>query len=298
MTLWQLKAFVTVAREGSFTRAGKVLHIAQPSASALVINLQKELGVKLFEKLGTRPHLTEAGRRLLQFAEKGLAIIEKIPEEMEEVKGRRRLRVGGSVLAAASFLPKAVQKFKKDHPEVEINLSIYSNDGLERELSEGNIDLALLSWAPRSSQIYAERYHEEEIVVIAPPKHPLTKKSSVSLEQLSKEPLIAPKEGMRTREILEQVFAEKAIPLTPSIEIGNQFAVRDAIRNAVASDLGIGFVAKCHVTGDIEAGRIKVLKVPDFKLKRTTYIAIHKNRMDFASIHLFKEFLKRQHRQR
>ncbi|HEY2988083.1 MAG TPA: LysR family transcriptional regulator [Candidatus Binatia bacterium] len=292
MTLWQLKVFATVARESSFTEAGKVLNISQPSVSSLIIGLQKSLGVKLFEKLGVKPRLTEAGRRLLRLAEHTIATVDKIPEAMAEAEGKHRLRIGGSVLAAASFLPAAIQKFKKKHPEIEINLDVYTSDLLEKELSEGNIDLALLGWAAHAPNISTEPYHQEEIVVIAPPKHPLTKKRSVSLEQLSSEPLIVPREGMRIREILEQAFADKEVPLTPSIEIGNQFAVRDAIRNAVASGLGIGFIAKCHVTGDIKAGRIKVLKVPEFKVKRTTYIAVHKKRLDSHPVRVFKDFLK------
>ncbi|MGH7767326.1 MAG: LysR family transcriptional regulator, partial [Candidatus Binatia bacterium] len=117
MTLWQLKTFATVAKEGSFTKAGKTLNISQPSVSALIIGLQKELGVKLFEKLGVKPHLTEAGRSLLQLAESALETIEKIPQEMDEVKGLKKgkLSVGSAGIATPIILP-TIHKFKSRFP--------------------------------------------------------------------------------------------------------------------------------------------------------------------------------------
>lgn len=294
MTLRQLRIFATVAKLGSFTQAAESLRVRQPSVTLLIQGLEREFGVKLFEKLGNRIRLTGAGEKLLQSAEDVLAELESLKNQMDEIKGleRGRIRIGGSALAAASFLPVAIQKFKKEHPGIEVILKIQRTDDLEEGLLDGELDIAIVSWVLRSTLLVGEPYREEEIVAIAPPKHPLARKRSVSLETLAREPLIAPGKGIRARELLEQKFAQEGIPFVPGIEIAAPFAVRDTIRNAVASGLGIGFVAKCHVLGDIKAGRVRLLKVPKPGWTRILYIAMHKNRQNSSLVRAFRDFLK------
>jgi DNA-binding transcriptional LysR family regulator len=300
MTLHQLQVFAALAKIGSFTKVAESLHVRQPSVSLLIKALEREYQVKLFEKLGNKVRLSLAGEKLLQRSEEILAKVESVKEEIDEIKGLKkgRLRIGGSALAAASFLPVVIEKFKKGHQGIEVILKIQRTENLEKELLEGELDIAIAGWPPRSPLLLAEPYLEEEIVAIAPPRHPLTKKRFVSLKTLAQEPLIAPERGIRTRELLEQRFAQKAIPFVPLIEINAQTGARDTIRSAVAGGLGIGFVAKCHATGDIKAGRVKVLKVPELNLKRTMYIVIHKNRQASPLAQDFRGFLRRSKEQR
>jgi DNA-binding transcriptional LysR family regulator len=293
MTLHQLKVFATVVKLGSFTEATKTLHISQPSVSALVTDLRDELAAPLFERLGNKRQLTEAGKRLYERAESGIATIEGIREEIEELQGLKKgkICVGGSALAAA-ILPSAIEGFKKEHPGVEVILSTQRSDGLEKKLLEGEIDVAIMGWAPSSSLLVGERYIEEEVVAIARQNHPLTRKRSVPLELLVKEPLITTEKGIPVRDMIERRFTERGLPFVPRLEVDSQFSARDTIRNAVAGGLGIGFVAKCHVVSDIEAGRIKVLKVPELNLKRTMYIAVHKKRESSSLVQAFIERLR------
>jgi DNA-binding transcriptional LysR family regulator len=284
MTLWQLTAFVTVAREGSFTKAGKVLNISQPSVSSLVIGLQKELGIKLFEKLGMKPHLTEAGRRLLQLADSTLANIAKIPEEMDQLKGLKKgkISIGCSGLAAASGLLYAVEKFKKNHQGVEVVLTVDQTWKLEKGLLEGEIDLAVVSWPPKSSLLRSELWREEKIAVVASPANPLSKKRTVSLKRLAQEPLIV---SIKTfvRDMIEKEFTKRGIPFQPSISLKAYGKPRDAIKNAVIGNLGVGFLTEMHVVGDIKSGRLKVLRVPELDLRRSLYVISHKKRRNFLT---------------
>jgi len=296
MTLHQLQIFAAVAKIGSFTKVAEHMHVRQPSVSLLVKGLEREYGVKLFEKLGNKVRLTLAGEKLLHRSEEILARVKGIKEEIDEIKGLKkgRIRVGGSALAAASFLPVVIEKFKKEHQGIEVILKIQRTEDLEKGLLEGELDLAIVGWLVRAPLLLAEPFLEEEIVAIAPPRHPLTKKRFVSLKALAQEPLIAPERGIRTRELLEQRFAREALPFVPLVEISAQTGARDTIRSAVAGGLGIGFVARCHALGDIKAGRVKLLKVPGLNLKRTMYIVIHKSRQKTSSpVQAFKEFLRR-----
>ncbi len=295
MTLHQLKVFAAVAKLRSFTEAAETLRVSQPSVTLAVQGLGRELEVKLFEKLGNKTRLTVAGEKLLQRAEEICTKVEGIKEEMDEIKGLKKgkIRVGGSSLAAASFLPGVIQKFQKECPGIEVTLKIQKSDGLERGLLEGELDVAILGCAPCSPLIVGNPYREEKIVVIAPPNHPLTRKRSVPLELIAKEPLIIQEKSALMRNIVEQEFAEKGFLFNVRLEVSAQFGARDTIRNGVARGLGIGFISHCHVTGDIKAGRLKILRVSGLKLKRTTYVAVHKNRQISPHVQTFIDFFKR-----
>ena len=294
MTLHQLRVFVKVADVQSFTEAAKALGLTQPSVSSLIQGLVNELKYELFERRGIRISLTPEGSVFLRRARDALAIIDGAGAEIDEIHGLKkgRIIVGGSPIPATSFLPKVVQRFKEEHPGIDVVLKIQSNSSLEKQLLDGDIDLALLSWPTRSPLLRPELYLEEQIVAIAPPNHPLTKKRSVTLRLLSREPLITSDSGIQTRDMVEQRFAQKTVSFTPAIQISAQIGARDAIRNAVASGLGIGFIARCHVTADVEAGRVRVLNVPELNVRRTISIGTHKKRQVSPLTRAFRNFLR------
>jgi len=294
MTLWQLKVFTTVAKTGSFTKAAKILQITQPSATTLVQSLSRELGVKLFERLGTKIRISGAGEEALRYAHQILGKEEEFRKRMEEFNGLRKgkLSVGAAAIAAASFLSAVMQKFTAKHPDIKATLQIQKSEDIEKQLLDGKLDVGFLGWPSKTSALICEPCHQEEICVIAPRNHALTKNRSVLLEDLSKEALIAPERGIPTRELIERRFVDENIPFRPCTEVGTLYGIRDAIRGAVANGAAIGFIAKCHVIGDLRAGRIKLLNVPNLNLKRTTYFAIHKKRQDSPIIQAFKNSLK------
>jgi len=295
MTLHQLKVFATVAKLRNFTQAAENLHVSQPSVTLVIQGLGRELEIKLFERLGNKVRLTTAGERLLHHAEEILTKVDGIKEEIDEIRGLKKgkLSVGGSALAAACFLPGAVQNFKKEHPGVEVILRVDRSRNLERKLLEGELDVAILGRAPCSVLLLGEAYREEELVVIAPPQHPLSKRRSVPLELVAKEPFIAQQRLDRIRDIIQLAFAERGLPFEPVLEVDAQLGSWDAIKSAVISGIGAGFIPRCHIVSEVKAGRLKVLKVPELKLKMTMYIAVHKNREGFSLNRAFIEFLRR-----
>ena len=294
MTLHQLRVFLTVAKLGSFTEAARALHVVQPSVSAMVQELENELEIELFQRFGNKFRLTTVGEMVLRDAQEIVSLADGLKDKVDEVRGLKkgRLRVGGSSTAAASFLPGAAQSFKKKYSGIDVILTIHRSNVLEKKLLEGDLDLAILGWPSRYSMLASEPYREEEIVVIAPPNHPLTKKRSVPLELLSKEPLVIQERGSNIRDGVEKSFAEKRLPFMPVLEVDIQFGGRDTMKNAVANGIGIGFLFKSLVVADIEAGRLKVLKVPELHLKRTLYITVHRGRQSSSLVHAFIDFLK------
>lgn len=297
MTLHQLKVFSKVAKLRSFTLTAASLDVTQPSVTFVIQSLERELGAKLFEKLGNKVHLSGAGKKLLHHAQEILAKVERIKEEINEIKGvkKGKLTVGGAAVAAASFLPPAVQEFKKKFPGVEVILKAQTIPILEKLLLDGDLDLAFFGMVPVSPHLVSEPFFEEEVVAFAPPNHPLAKRRSVSLKLLAKEPLIAHEKGTPTRSVVEERFVKKGLPFTPVLEL-NFFGGRDVIRNAVANGEGIGFLSRCIVSGDAQAGRVKLLNVPELKVYRSHYIVLPKGRKSSALVRAFIDFLKRYKR--
>jgi DNA-binding transcriptional LysR family regulator len=288
MTFHQLKVFSVVVKLGSITRAGEALELRQPSVTMLIQNLEREFAIKLFDRLGKKIHLTDAGKKLLQYAGEILAKAEMLKDEIDEIKGleKGKLSVGASFIAGATFIPVAVQEFHEKCTGIEILLKIERSCVLERGLLEGAVDLAILSRAPESPLLIGTPYREEKAVIIASPNHPLTKRRSVSLEALAKEPLISAGRGSFLRNTLEQLFAEKRLPFSMALEIDVERGGREAIN-------GIGPHFMCHVMVDVKVGRLKVLNVPDFKAKRTINITVHKARQSSSLVQGFVSFLER-----
>jgi len=294
MTLHQLKVFVKVAEMQSFTQAAKALRLTQPSVSALVQDLVVELRYKLFERRGAKVFLTPEGNVLLRRTQEALAIIDETKDEIDEIHGLKkgRLSIGASAIAGASFLPGALQSFKEAHPGVEVALKIHRSIALEKMLVDGEFDVAILGCAPRSSLLRGLLYGEENIVVVAPPAHPLNRRRAVPLPLLAKAALVAQQKGSLVRDMVEKKFTERGLPFTPLLEIDIDRGGWETIKTSVVCGLGIGFLCKCHVESDAKAGRLKLLRVPELDLKRPVYIAFRKNRQRFSAVAAFVEFLK------
>jgi DNA-binding transcriptional LysR family regulator len=195
---------------------------------------------------------------------------------------------------AASFFPFVAEQFKREFSWVEATLRIDTSLSLEKSLLDGELDLAILGRPPKSPLIIGEVCHQEDIVAIASPRHPLANKASVPLMRIAREPIITEeKGGSLVRDVLEERFAKLGVPFIPHMELSPRIGSRDAIRSAVAGGLGIGFITKCHVMADVEAGHLKILKVPDLKLKRNIYIAVHKSRQKAPLVQAFTKVLKK-----
>ncbi len=160
MTIKQLKVFIRVAKLKSFTQTSKSLNISQPSVTIIIQHLQRELGTKLFDRLGNKIQLTRAGEELVGMAEEILARLAGMKERVDEISGARkgRLIIGGSLLPGYSFLPLAVHKFSRQHPGIDVSLKVEGSSFIEKALLEGEIDIAIVSRVPQSSLLAVWNY--------------------------------------------------------------------------------------------------------------------------------------------
>src|SRR2546421_3070916 len=171
MELHQLRYFVTVVREGTFTRAAEHLYITQPSLSEQIRKLETELGSPLFQRLGRRLALTSAGEAFLPHAEKVMFEIEQARVRVEEVRGLRlgRLSIGVMPSVAARLLPRFLARFRAQHPGVEVVLREDGADGGGEQLvHEGALDLAIIRMPRRPAEL-AERFLVPDPFVVVLP---------------------------------------------------------------------------------------------------------------------------------
>jgi LysR family hydrogen peroxide-inducible transcriptional activator len=211
MELHQFRYFVTVVREGTFTRAAERLYITQPSLSEQIRKLETELGSPLFQRLGRRLALTSAGEAFLPHAERVLLEVEQARARVQEVRGLRlgRLSIGVLPSAAARLLPALLAEFRSRHPGVEVVLreEAVSADA-EHLVHEGALDLAIIRLPRRRVDLEERFLVREPMVLVVAPGHRLADRRSVALAELAEEPFVAMRSGHGLRELLERQCRE------------------------------------------------------------------------------------------
>jgi DNA-binding transcriptional LysR family regulator len=195
MELRQLKTFVTVADLASFTKASEALNLAQSSVSAQVRALEADLDLKLFDRIGRRVLITDAGRKLYAYARRMEEMTREIRSEFSADRyARGTLTVRVPETLASVYLPAVVERFHRDHPEVRLECINCSDEQLREELNSGRIDLAfLLTDAIHFKAVNVQRLRTETLVLVAAPQHPLARLTHATPADLAGQTLLLPK---------------------------------------------------------------------------------------------------------
>jgi DNA-binding transcriptional LysR family regulator len=195
MEFRQLKTFRVVADLLSFTRAAERLYMAQSSVSAQIRGLEQELDVKLFDRIGRRVLLTDAGGKLYDYARRIEGMTEEIRTEVaceSNIRGSLTVRVPETL--AAVYMPAIVERFYREFPQVGLNFINCTDRRLREELNSGRIDLAfLIIEAVSFSEVNVRLLKSEPLALVSDPLHPLARKKSVQLRDLDSQTLLLPK---------------------------------------------------------------------------------------------------------
>ncbi len=193
MELHQLRYFVAVAETGSFTRAAEREGVTQPTLSEQILRLEgKAHGVnrRLFDRLGRKVVLTDAGKELLGHAQTILAAVKEAERAVRDSSEGGSLRVGAIPTVAPFLMPDIVSRFRKEHPNVQLQLKEDLTERLLADLLAGELDVALMALPIRDERLHVEKLFTEPLVMALPPKHRLTAKSEVKLGDVVDEPFI------------------------------------------------------------------------------------------------------------
>ncbi len=287
MHLRHLRAFVAVAEVLNFSRAADELEIAQPAVSQQIRGLEEELGVLVFDRIGKRVTLTEAGRALLPHARQILHLVETAENEVRE-RGelkRGRASLGAPPTVSTHVLPARLTQFKQQHPGLEVLLREAGTETLLRQIEEGRIDLAIVASDVLPSTVESVPFLDERYVLAVSVQHPfLGRRQSVRLADLSQEPFILFPEGYKLREVTLSACAEAGFEPRVALDGG---AMQSALE-FVGAGLGVALVPELALT---EVHGIKPLRILDQDLRRRLGLTWLRARSLSPAARALREFL-------
>jgi DNA-binding transcriptional LysR family regulator len=243
--------------------------ISQPAVSKQLAQLERNLGVKLLDRLPRGIRLTEAGALLAGYADRLFAVEAEAENALLELRGLRRgrLRLGASTTLGVYLLPDAFVRFKKAHPEIDLSLEVIGSPAVERRLIDGDLDLGFTESFSGSEDLNAVPFGADELVPIVPPGHPLSRKRRVTPEEFCAEPFVVRETGSETKSFVERALAAKGLAVRPVISLGTT----EAIKRAVAAGMGVAIVSRMSIGLELDARRLALVRVAGLAMRRPIY---------------------------
>ena len=289
LNLHQLATFQVVAKHCSFVRAAEELHFSQPAVSAQIRHLEKSLGLKLFDQIGRKTHLTQAGEELYLYSLKILSVIDETLETMEALRSPYygRLSVGADTTVGSYVIPGLLGKFHQIYPQVEISLQVLNRLTLIDALMNNRVDMAVMGAVPDDMPVEIEPLAYNSLVLVAAPTHRLAGLKNVPIEELGREHFLLREPGSGTRAALEMALGDAGVSLQVSMEVGNN----SAIKQGVAAGLGIALISSVALDMELETNRLVILDVEGFPMIRQWRLVHVKDKYLSATAKAFKSFL-------
>jgi LysR family transcriptional regulator, low CO2-responsive transcriptional regulator len=257
VTLTQLSAFLTVVRRGSATAAAEQLYVTQPSVSAAIAALEREVGARLLERDGRGLRPTEAGAAFVPYAANVLGLLEQGTRAAQEAAsgGRASLRISAVTSAGDHVVPPLIRAFRDAHPELDISLHIGNRAEVFSGLLEHNADVAITGRVPDDERLVGEPFAINEIVLVTAPDDPLAKRRWVAVEELASRPWLLREAGSGSRAMAEEWLRQRG--LVPSVlTLGSNTAVREAAR----AGLGVGLVSRTSAALELRMGLLGTIR--------------------------------------
>jgi len=276
MDIDQLKTFLEVSRQKSFSRAAEKLHVTQPSISAQIRALETYLGHRLLERGGGKVTLTASGRVFEPFAEDCLTRLNHIILTLADLERSPRgsLSVSANDSTALYVLPVFFSKFRKQYPRVALNIVRAERIRSLELVLDREVDFGVVSMPLKDPRLHVEVIHKDEFVLVVPANHPLAGFEQVTLQQVAQHRLLLPSQGRR-RSQLDELFSEqKLIP-----RIAMELDSNELLKRLILNDMGMGFLPKINVLDEVRAGTLKVIPIENVEISRNLALISRKDRV-------------------
>lgn len=288
VTLRQLRVFESVARNLSYTKASRELHLSQPAVSMQVGQLEEEIDLPLFEKLGKQISLTEAGREIYHYSLSINRSLQDMEEVVESLKGVSRGRLSIAVASTVNyFAPRLLAAFNQRYPGIGLRLDVTNRERVVHQLQANTVDMVLMGLPPEGVDVESEAFMENPLVLIAPPGHPLSGKVRADIHSLADKVFVMREAGSGTRQAMERFFAERGI----QIRHGMQMTRNEAIKQAVRAGLGLSVVSLHTLELELETKRLVVLDVEGFPIEREWHLVYRRGRRLSPAAQAFRQFV-------
>lgn len=288
-TLPQLRVFEASARLGSLTRAAEELHIAQPTASVQIKKLTETVGLLLFEQVGKRVYLTDAGQRLYSGCHEVFRALSTLEETLN---GLRPMESGHLRLAVCStgkyFAPRILGAFIQRYPGVEASLEIHNRTTLINRLANNEDDLYVFASPLEREDVVTQALLPNPLVVFARDDHPLANARQIGFERIAAEPFLMREPGSGTRLIATKLFEQRA--LAPKIRM--ELSDDEAIKEAILAGLGVAIMSRFTLGLEPESSRLVCLDVEGFPLENHWHFAYPVGKQLSATARAFMDFAR------
>jgi LysR family transcriptional regulator, low CO2-responsive transcriptional regulator len=285
-----LRSFLAVTEFEGFTRAAKHLQLSQPAVSTHIRELEENLGVELFEKLGSRVRLSRAGEAIIGEAR---AIVQGV-RHLRDMAAETETGIGGLLTVAASttpgnyVLPRLLGEFERMNPAVRTNLVIGNSSRVLERLQANEVDLGSVGIHPPADRFVARPLCEDEIVVFAPKRHPLARRGrSIAPGDLARERFLLREADSATRRLTEGWF--ESAKMAPAImELG----CPETVKRMVGAGLGLGILTKFAISAEAGERDFAELRVPGFPIRRSLYMVHLRGKRLTRTMTAFLDLLK------
>ena len=276
MDLRDLQVFLSVARHLNFTRAGEEVNLSQPSVSVRMRQLERDLGSKLFDHLGKRIALTEAGKLLVPYAGRVIAAMDDASNAIGELQGLERgsLRIGASTTPGMYLIPRTIAHFKQRYPKIEIHLAVKDTQQIEEGVIRNEFDFGFVGGHLAGDEVDVLPWMTDELILIVPVGHRLAGRRRVKPQDLSKEQFIFREQGSATRAVVAAHLRKWLIEARAVMEMANPESVKKAVQNG----LGIAFISSFAVESELKAKTLIAVKPQDLQIRRELKIVYRKDK--------------------
>jgi DNA-binding transcriptional LysR family regulator len=291
-----LETFCRIAGLRSFSKAADDLLLTQPTVSGHILSLEQFLSLRLFDRTSREVRLTKAGKVFLEFASKILSLrkdlLNALSEFSEGIRGD--LSLGASTIPGEYLLPKLIGDFKREHPRSVLSLRIADTKEILQYVLQDGVEFGIIGAKLNHPSLHYEKYEEDEIIVVAPSDHPLTRRKRVSLEELLKEPWIIREEGSGTQIASEKALRKKGKSLK-QFNVAMEMGSTSAVKEGVKARLGLAFISRRATGEEVSRGILSRIDVEGVgPILRQIYIVSHRGRTLSPIGMEFLRFLKKE----
>ena len=275
MTIRHITIFRAVCENGyNSTKAAEVLHMTQPAVSLAIKELEQYYGVHLFDRIGRRLQITDAGQHFLQYAIHISDLFSDMETGLRDWDSKGVLRIGASITIGSQFLPNYVKAFSELCPELDVRVTVEQSERLEQKILANELDCALIEGIAHDPNIVSEAYMEDHLSVICGTDKGWTQGQVISIEDFQRQRFLLREKGSGTREVFNRVVEQAGIHITPVWEAMST----TALVNAAINGLGIAVLPHRMILPALRQGLICTVKVERLSFSRNFHIIHHKDK--------------------
>jgi DNA-binding transcriptional LysR family regulator len=272
LELAQLEAFLQVAHHRSFSRAAEALFLTQPSVTARIQSLEREIGERLFERTGRSVTLTDAGHAFMPHAQRALTAVQEGTDAIESVRHGDvgSIRLGVSSTVATYVLPRTLKHFRETRPRVHVHLTTGNTEELIEKLIAGETHV-VVSRLTQHPEVESLHLYNDDLALVVAPTHPFAERGRVTIAEAGREPFLFFERSSSYHSLIYSMFLRVGVVPESVMELDSM----EATKHMVEAGLGIAILPVVSIDRDVESGMLKRVEIRDMEQPAQREIGVH-----------------------